>query len=164
MHTNKKEENSSNHGTYKVKVDNDVLVFNKPIVTGTDILIKAGKTPPECHSLYQKLKGCDFQKISLNEEVDLSNPGIEKFTVKPPEVFHYFLDDEPETTDESSLSANQILELGGIKPVEDYYLVEIDKDGNEINHNDTPDAPIKMKCPGSKFVSIFRGETPVSYL
>ncbi len=164
MHTNEKEENSSNHEAFKAKVDNDVLVFNKPNVTGKDILIKAGKTPPECHSLYQKLKGCDFEKISLNEEVDLSNPGIEKFTVKSPEVFHYFLDEEPETTDEPSLSANQILELGGIKPVEDYYLVEIDKDGQEINHKDTPDAQIKMKCPGSKFVSIFRGETPVSYL
>lgn len=164
MNSQNSEDKSSKLQSYKIKVDHDVLVFNKPTVRGQDILIKAGKTPPECHTLYQKLKGCDFERVSLNEEVDLSNPGIEKFTVKPPEVFHYFLDDEPETTDESSLSANQILELGGIKPVEDYYLVEIDKDGNEINHKDTPDAPIKMKCPGSKFVSIFRGETPVSNL
>ena len=42
------------------------------------------------------------------------------------------------------------------------YLVEFDHGGNEISHKEKPDAPIKLKCPGSKFVSVFRGETPVS--
>ncbi|CAD5269286.1 MULTISPECIES: multiubiquitin domain-containing protein [unclassified Imperialibacter] len=157
-----KEEKTSAKKTYKVDVDGKKIDFIEPVVKGRDILVKAGKTPPECHSLYQKLKGCDFEKISLDERVDLSNPGIERFTVKPPDVFFYTLDEEPETTGEKALSANQILEDGGIMPVKDYYLIEIDSAGQEISHKDTPDEPIQMKCPGSKFVSVFKGETPVS--
>jgi hypothetical protein len=155
-------EKTSQKKTYKVDVDGEKLHFDYPTVRGRDILEKAGKIPPECHSLYQKLKGHDFEKISLDENVDLANPGIERFTVKPPDVFYYMLDEEPETSAEEYLSANRILEEGGLVPVTDYYLIEIDSAGQEISHRDTPDEPIQMRCPGSKFVSVFRGETPVS--
>lgn len=158
----KREEKTSKKKLHKVLVNGDKFEFNNSVVTGEEILIKVGKIPPECHSLYQKLKGCDFEKLSLDEEVDLSNPGIEKFIVKPPEIFHYTLDDEPETSDSNSLTANQILQNGGIESVKDYYLIEIDSCGSEISHKESPEAPIEMRCPGSKFVSVFRGEMPVS--
>lgn len=155
-------EKTSKTKSYKILIDGDKFEFNKSVVTGAEILVKAGMTTPECHSLYQKLKGCEFEKISIDELVDLSNPGIEKFVVKPPEVFYYTLDEEPETTDNEFLSANQILTNGGINPAADYYLIEIDSMGHEISHKEKPDEPIKMKCPGSKFLSVFIGETPVS--
>lgn len=156
------EDKSSKFSSYKILVDNEMLEFHQARVTGLEILMTASKIPQECFALYQKLKGGDFEHISLDEIVDLSNPGIEKFVVKPSEVFHYKLDDEPETTEMQSLTANQILENGGITPVSDYYLIEIDSEGHEIRHFDNPEEPIKMRCPGSKFVSVFRGETPVS--
>ena len=162
MNNLKEETSSKKVQHYNVLVDDKEFQFETPIVSGRDILIKAGNNPPDCFSLYQKLKGGDFEKISLHETVDLSKDGKEKFVVKPPEVFNYQVDEEPETTDESELSANQILALAGITPVTDYYLVEYDSHGHETSHKDHPDAPIKMKCPGSKFVSVFRGETPVS--
>lgn len=162
MSTIKNKEKTFKNRLYKVLVDGDRFEFNKSVVTGEEILIKVGKTPPECYALYQKLKGCDFEKIRLDEVVDLANRGIEKFTVKPTDVFHYTLDEEPETTDSKTLSANEILKNGGIEPVEDYYLIEIDGSGQEISHKENPDKPIEMKCPGSKFVSVFRGEMPVS--
>lgn len=147
---------------YKVKVDNEYFVFDHQFVTGKEILEKVCKTPIECHNLYQKLKHCDFEKIDLNEKVDLAKSGIEHFVVKPPEVFNYAVDDEPETTDQKELTPNQILELAGITPVSDYYLVQINHDGSQTSYKDTPTTPIKMKCPAMKFVSVFRGETPVS--
>jgi len=147
---------------YKVKIDNEYFVFDHHFVTGKEILVKAGKTPVECHTLYQKLKHCDFEKIDLNEKVDLAKPGIEHFVVKPPEVFYYTVDDEPETTDQKVLTPNQILELAGIKPVSDYYLVQKNPDGTEISYKGKPNEPIKMLCPAMKFVSIYNGETPVS--
>jgi len=146
---------------YKIKVDNQILEFHKPIVTGEEILIKAGKTPVECFSLYQKLQGCDFEKISIDEKVDLSNPGIEKFTIKEPEVFYYTVDSEPETTDKKILTANEILILAGLKP-EDYYLVQINPDGSKIEYENNPNDPIEMKCPGLKFITAFRSGTPVA--
>jgi hypothetical protein len=147
---------------YKVKIDDESFVFDHQLVTGKEILEKAGKTPVVCFTLYQKLKHSDFEKIDLIETIDLAKPGIEHFTVKPPEVFYYTVDEEPETTDQKELTPNQILELAGIKPVSDYYLVQINPDGTQTPYKDTPTNPITMRCPAMKFVSIFRGETPVS--
>lgn len=147
---------------YRVKIDNDFFVFIHHIVTGKELLVTAGKIPVECHSLYQKFKHGDFEKIGLSDNVDLLKPGIEHFVVKPPEVFYYTVDNEPETTDLHSLTSNQILELAGITPVSDYYIIEIHSDNTQESFKDKPNEPIMMKCPGLKFVSVFRGETPVS--
>lgn len=147
---------------YRVKVDDEHYVFDQHAVTGRQILEIAGKTPVECHTLYEKLKRCDFEKIDLTEVVDLTKGGIEEFITKGPEVFHYTVDDEPETTEHKELTPNQILEAAGIAPVSDYYLVQINEDGSQTSYQDTPTTPIRMKCPQMKFVSVFKGETPVS--
>ncbi len=146
---------------FKIKVDDLIYEFGEPIVTGSEILVKAGKTPVECFSLYQKFKGCDFERISLDEKVNLSKPGLKHFTVKAPEVFYYTVDGEQETTDRKILSAEEILSLAGLEP-KDYYLVQIRSDGSQIQYNDSPDQQIEMKCPGLKFVSAFRSGTPVA--
>ena len=127
-----------------------------------EIMEKAGITPAECFWLYQKLKHCDFEKIDLTEKVDLAKHGIEHFVVKPTEVFHYFVDKEPETTDQKELTPNQILEAASITPISDYYLVRINADGSQDSFKDSPDTAIKMVCPAVKFVSAFRGEMTVS--
>lgn len=147
---------------YKVKVVEHYFIFDHHLVTGKEILEKACITPIECHWLYQKLKGCEFEKIDLNEKVDLTKPGIEHFQVKPTEVFHYFVDTDPETTDEKELTPNQILEAANLLPVVDYYLVRINHDGSQTSFINSGDTPIKMVCPAVKFVSAFRGETGVS--
>lgn len=153
---------SSKTKKYEVIIGDDKFTFDHPKVTGTELLKKAGVKNPDCVSLFQKLKGCDFERVSLNEVVDLSHDGIEKFVIKGPESWNYWVDEEAETSSEPELSANQILTNAGLIPASDYYLVEFDHAGNETPHKDNPDAPIKLKCPGSKFVSVFRGETPVS--
>lgn len=147
---------------YRVRIGDKYFVFNHHILNGRELLEKAGKNPVECFWLYQKLRHCDFEKINLNEKVDLSKPGIEHFVVKPIEVFNYTVDGEPEMTDQKELTPNQILELAGITPVSDFYLVQINPDESQISYKDKPNDPIRMKCPAMKFVSAFRGETPVS--
>lgn len=147
---------------YKVIIDKEPYIFDHHIVTGKEVLEKAGKTPIECHSLYLKLKHCDFELIKPTDKVDLTEKGVEHFITKPPVVFHYTVDSEPETTDQKELTPDQILEAAGITPVSDYYLVQINPDGSQTSYKDTPNIPIKMKCPAMKFASIFRGETPVS--
>lgn len=147
---------------YRVRIGSEYYIFLKQFVTGKEIFEKASITPIDCYWLYQKLKGCDFEKIDLTERVNLASPGIECFVVKPTEVFHYFVDNEPETTDRKAMTPNQILEAAGITPVKDYYLVQINANGNHQSFADTPNVPITMMCPAMKFVSLFRGETPVS--
>lgn len=83
---------------YKVKILDKKYIFKKACVLGEELLKVSGHTPTKCFSLYQKFKGCDFEQIALDEKVDLTKPGIEKFTVKASEVSHYTVDAEPETT------------------------------------------------------------------
>ena len=146
---------------YQVLVGTHLLVLDEAVVTGRDILLKAGVEHPECQTLYQKLRGCDFEKISLDENVDLTQAGIEKFVIKAPEVFTYRLDDEPEMTDRDQLTPTEILRNGGLKP-EDYYLVQIGPTGQQTSYESRPDELIPMECPPVKYVSVFRGTMPVS--
>jgi hypothetical protein len=147
---------------YRVKIGDDSFVFDHHLVTGKELLEKTGQTPVECHTLYQKLKGCDFEKIGFAETVDLAKPGIEHFVVKPPEVFHYTVDGEPETTDEKKLTPLQILEAAGVNPVTDYYLVLVNADGSQVSYKDKPNDPVEMRCPGSKFISVYKSATEVA--
>ncbi|MFT4155193.1 multiubiquitin domain-containing protein [Parafilimonas sp.] len=147
---------------YRVRIGTEYYIFLKQFVSGHEILEKAGITYVNCYWLYQKQKDCDFEKIDLQERVNLAKPGIEHFIIKSTEIFHYFVDNEPETTDLKAMTPNQILEAAGITPVKDYYLVRINADGSQQSFADTPNVPIIMVCPAVKFVSIFRGETPVS--
>lgn len=146
---------------YQVKVDEQTIVFNKEKVTGLELLEAACRTPAECFTLYQKLKGCDFEKVGLTEIVDLTKPGIEHFVTKPPEIFYYDLDDEPETTDLKEMTPNQILKAGSVDP-KTHYLVQVNADGSQVSYKDKGDNPIKMKCPRVKFISVLNGPTPVS--
>lgn len=147
---------------YKVKIGSHYFIFDYNVVTGKELLEKASITPIECFWLYQKLTGCDFEKIDPTEKVDLAKGGVEHFVVKPTEVFNYFVDSEPETTDQQELTPNQMLEAAGLTPVADYYLVRINPDGSQTSLKDSPSTPFKMVCPAVKFISAFRGETNVS--
>lgn len=147
---------------YRVKVGTEYYIFLKQHVSGKEILEKAGLADSECSWLYQKFQGCEFERIDLTQKVNLAQPGIEHFMVKPAEVFHYFVDNEPETTEFKELTPNQILAAAGITPVKDYYLVRINSDGSQTSFANSADKVIKMVCPAVKFISVFRGETPVS--
>ncbi len=137
---------------YEITVDGRKIGFSESKQTGKLILEKACKEPVQCYTLYQKLKGCDFEKVSLDETVELSNPGIEHFVTKEPEVFNYTVNDESETTDKKFLTPTEILELDAINPHE-FYLVQLNPDGTETEYAYAPEEKIKMLCTGMKFVS-----------
>jgi len=147
---------------YRVKIDGHHYIFDHHVVTGRELLAKAGITPVECFWLYQNLKNYGFEKIDHAEQVDLTKGGVEHFVVKPTEVFHYFVDNEPETTDQKELTPNQMLEAAGLTPVGDYYLVRINPDGSQTSLKNSSNTALKMVCPAIKFISAFRGETNVS--
>ena len=138
--------------SYEVKIDEEKYVFDHHIVLGRELLEKAHKRPPECHTLYQKLKHCDFRKIGLNDKIDLTEHGIEHFVVKEAEVFNYEVNAEPETTDRKVLNPTEIMKLAGI-PTEKQYLVQIHPDGTETSYAYEPNIEIKMLCTGMKFVT-----------
>lgn len=64
---------------YLVKINGEKFVFCSPKVSGREILLAAGLTPPENYSLRLMARGERPRKIKLDEIVDLTEKGIEKF-------------------------------------------------------------------------------------
>jgi hypothetical protein len=138
---------------YKATVNGKIVIFFEKRVTGKEMLQKSELIPAECYSLYQKLKGCDFELIGPSDIIDLSNTELEHFVTKDPVVFNYIFNNEPETTDRKVLTPSDILKLGGVSP-EEFYLVQLHKDGGEINYACQPLELVKMVCTGLKFISV----------
>ncbi|WP_118194307.1 multiubiquitin domain-containing protein [Albibacterium indicum] len=120
-------------------------------VTGTELLNIVGIVDTRCYSLYQKLKGCDFEKVSPDDTINLSNPGIERFITKDADTFVYTVDGEHEMTDKKQLSANDILLKADIDPNSHYLVLRTTND--EIDYAWNPDESIKMDCKGMEFES-----------
>lgn len=68
---------------YRLRVDREYFTVANTSVTGREILTLAGKVPPENFLLSQKLRGGHAKKIDLNEPVNLTEPGVERFMTLP---------------------------------------------------------------------------------
>lgn len=68
---------------YRIRVNGDRFVVYTSHPTGRAILAVAGITPPEQYGLYLKIHGQQFDRVQLDEEVDLTHPGVEKFKTLP---------------------------------------------------------------------------------
>lgn len=137
---------------YVVLVNKTELAFREPLVKGSQLLKEAGLEPTQCHTLYLKSKGCDFEKVHMDDVVDLSNEGIEHFVTKGADLFNYEVNGEPETTDKRELTPEQILKLKGVN-AQDFYLVQLLPDGECINYAFKTNEPIKMVCTEMKFIT-----------
>jgi len=68
---------------YKVKIDHHHYVFHTRVVTGRELLVKAGKTPPDHYEIEKRVHGGQYIPIGLDQRVDLGEPGIEVFETFP---------------------------------------------------------------------------------
>src|SRR6266404_1805585 len=69
---------------YKVQIDKSVFETGDPSPTGRELLVLAGKIPPEQFALYEKPQGGGQPvRIALDRRVDLRKPGIERFVTLP---------------------------------------------------------------------------------
>src|SRR5688500_5407137 len=64
---------------YRIRVDDKRFVVTQTSMTGREILVLAGRTPPESFILTQKLHGVALHTVGLDEVVDFTKPGIERF-------------------------------------------------------------------------------------
>jgi hypothetical protein len=71
---------------YRIRIDDKHYTVEKPTVTGRELLVLAGKSPPENFILTQKTRGGGVKTIGLNDTVDLTEPGIERFNTLPRQV------------------------------------------------------------------------------
>ena len=76
-----------------------------------------------------------------------------------PKLIEITIDEQPFEVEEKEMTVRELLALVN-KNADSYYLVEI-KGKKERKKYTDPDEPVKLH-KGSKFVAVFRGETPVS--
>ena len=68
---------------FKIVIDKKHLETNYRTPTGRDLLNLAGHAPVEQFGLYLKKKGQQPKRIGLDEIVNLSEPGVERFVTLP---------------------------------------------------------------------------------
>ncbi len=68
---------------YIIMVDRQQFKVQCECMTGREILILAGKTPPERFQLNQRFKGGKVVRINYDQKVCFTEPGIEKFMTIP---------------------------------------------------------------------------------
>ena len=71
---------------YRIRIDRKRYVVNEECLTGRQILELAGLAPPECFLLRQRQHSGTKVSIGLDEKVDFTKPGVERFMSMPLEV------------------------------------------------------------------------------
>ena len=67
----------------KVQIDKEYFHAPKSLTIGFELLRLAGKLPPDDYAIYLKVEGGQPERIGLDEAVDLSRPGVERFVTLP---------------------------------------------------------------------------------
>lgn len=68
---------------YLITVDRQKFKVKEECMKGREILILAGKTPPERFQLNQRFRGGKVVKVGYDEKVCFTAPGVEKFMTIP---------------------------------------------------------------------------------
>jgi Prokaryotic E2 family E/Multiubiquitin len=68
---------------YRIRIDKQKYEVESPTLSGRQILELAGKIPPERWMLNQKFRHGEFKPVGLDDIVDLTAPGVERFTTLP---------------------------------------------------------------------------------
>lgn len=68
--------------TYKIRIDKQSYEVSEPTPTGRQLLETAGK-PAANYKIFLRPPGQQPQEIGLDDTVDLTKPGVERFVTLP---------------------------------------------------------------------------------
>ena len=68
---------------YKIRIDRQYYIVKVSHMTGRELLVLAGKMPPEHFLISQKFCHGQAEKIGLDEVADFTTPGVERFQTLP---------------------------------------------------------------------------------
>ena len=144
---------------FDVKVNDRVFNHDKPTITGRGLLVLIGLVHSTDYEILFKLTGQEFEPVELDEIVDLTNPEIETFYVKPYPSVTIEVDDETYPIAQIFMTPKEIMTLAGIDG-DKHYLKQI-LDAREITYKNDAEHVIAMHHK-MKFVSCKTGNTTVS--
>lgn len=68
---------------YRIRIDKTHFDVETSSLTGRELLLLAGKSPPERFRLDQKLRAGQTRLVGLDQVVDLTEPSVERFMTLP---------------------------------------------------------------------------------
>jgi hypothetical protein len=68
---------------FKIVIDKKDYEIADASPSGRDLLVLAGKSPPERFQIFERQQGGDLKPIPLDQDVDLAAPGKERFVTLP---------------------------------------------------------------------------------
>jgi hypothetical protein len=145
---------------YKFNVKSKSFDSEKQIITGKEILEIAGCVPVDDFQLLLKIDDNTFEPIQLDETVDLSKPGTEKFKVHVLKEIKIHINAEVYELKENFVTPREIVKLAEAEP-EKYYLKQLLDHKDGINYKNDMDYPIQISN-GMKFITCLVGPATVS--
>lgn len=137
------------HATrFRVRIDDERYRIDDPKPTGRQLLVLADEKPVEAHLIFLILCGGGFEEIRLDETVDLTRPGAERFmTFDSSASYRVEIDGERIEWGTKLITGLKLKELAGVDPstyalwrevrgdddlpVQDDQLVDLSEDGLE---------------------------------
>lgn len=102
---------------FRVRIDDTRYRIDDPKPTGRQLLQLADKTPVEEYLLFLLLRGGGFEEIQLDETVDLTRPGAERFiSFESSASYRFELDGERIEWGVNLITGLKLKQLAGVDP------------------------------------------------
>ncbi|MFI5451358.1 multiubiquitin domain-containing protein [Pedobacter sp. UC225_61] len=144
---------------FDILVNERTFKFDAPSITGKQLLVLVGLPHSVDYEVLYKLSKKEFEPVQLDEEIDLTNPEIETFFIKPLPSTKIEVDDETYPVALLFMTPKEILVLAGIN-ADNHYLKQI-LEHKEITYKNDMDYVIAI-VNKMKFVSCKLSPTTVS--
>ena len=117
---------------------------------------------PDDHDLLLARENEPDQVINEDDEVDLSQPGVERFHSRPSKgPITIIVDAEQWNPPSREMTPNAIIVQATNKNPGENYLVRIRRNGKQVSYKDKGEIPIRLKN-GQEYLVVRCGPTPVS--
>lgn len=133
--------------SYKIKIDKQIRTFLDPVVTGIQLLNAAGKNPVDEYLIFQRLKDGQFEEIRLEESVDLTQPGLERFkTFRSGESYRLSVDGRRFEWGIPEITGRRLKMFAEVDP--DAFDVWMERRGKEADFVITDKQLVRLDQPG----------------
>lgn len=143
----------------EIRINGKKFEFTDTHITGEQLLQLVQLHPANDYEVLLKINNKELEPIQLDESVDLTNPEIETFIIKPYQTISIEVDDETYPVNELFMTPEEIMTVAGLDP-KGYYLKQI-IGHQDITYKNDPKHRIGI-VNGLKFSSCKIASTTVS--
>src|SRR5688500_9625045 len=98
----------------EIRINGKKFEFTDTHITGEQLLQLAQLHPANDYEVLLKINNRELEPIQLDESVDLTNPEIETFIIKPYQTTSIEVDDETYPVNELFMTPEEIMTVAGL--------------------------------------------------